>query len=77
MKFSSIILGLLAGLLAPVLVVAIMAAAVVVSLGQNVAAKGARNKSRSTTTHARSSSNAEVIKMPDGRSSIKEFRPAA
>lgn len=77
MKISAIILGLLAGLLAPVLVVALMAAAVIVSLGQKVAIQVARNTRKATSTHTRSSRDTKVIKMPEERSSVKEFRPAA
>ncbi len=77
MNLSATIVGILAALLALVLVGVATAAGALLSLVQTVAAP-ARTASKPTSngTEARSG-DVEVVKMPQGRRSIEEFRSAA
>jgi hypothetical protein len=77
MNFSAIIVGVLAALLAPVLVGVAMAAGALLSLIQGVAAT-ARTASKPTNgTDARSGKGAQVVEMPEGRHGVEGFRSAA
>ena len=70
MNLAAIIVGILAALLAPVMVAVTTAAGVLLNLVQLVPAR-VRTASKPTTN------DAEVVKMPEGSSGVEEFRPAA
>ena len=78
MNLSATIVGILAALLALVLVGVATAAGALLSLVQAVAAPArTASKPTSNSTEARSGKDVEVVKMPQGRRSIEEFRSAA
>jgi len=75
MNMLTIVLGLLVGLVAPILLGGAMAAAKIVSIGRG--ALTMKKAQRKTTTGARvGSSDATVTKMPE-RKPDAEGRPAA
>ena len=77
MNLLAIIVGILAALLAPVVVGVATAAGALLSLVQGVSAP-ARTASKPThRTEARSAKDAEVLKMPEGRRTVEEFCSAA
>jgi len=77
MNISTMILGLLVGLVAPILVVLAMAAAKIVSIGRDALAIKKQGPRKTTTTGARvGSMDAAVRKMPE-RKRDAEVRPAA
>jgi hypothetical protein len=77
MNISTMILGLLVGLVAPILVVLAMAAAKIVSIGRDALAIKKQGPRKTTTTGARvGSMDAAVRKRPE-RKRDAEVRPAA
>ena len=78
MNILTIILGLLVGLVAPILVGVAMAAAKIVSIGRDALTIKNRAPSKTSITGARSvgSTNATVTEMPE-RERDTEIRPAA
>ena len=79
MNLSATIVGILAALLALVLVGVATAAGALLSLVQAVTAPAARTARKPTnnSTEARSGKDVEAMKMPQGRRSVEEFRSAA
>jgi hypothetical protein len=78
---SSVVVGLLAGLLGPMVVALIGAMRALLHLGQGVT-RLARITRKSTSTYARSGTDtAVIVKMPQGRrhrdGGFEESRPAA
>jgi hypothetical protein len=77
MNISTMILGLLVGLAAPILVILAMAAAKIVSIGRDALTIKKKAPRKTTTTGARAgSTDAAVSKMPE-RKRDAEVRPAA
>ena len=78
MNLSAIIVGILAALLAPVLVGVATAAGALLSLVQGVSAMARTASPKSThRIEARSAKDANVVKVPEERRNIEAFRSAA
>jgi uncharacterized membrane protein YeaQ/YmgE (transglycosylase-associated protein family) len=78
MNLSAIFVGILAALLAPVLVGVATAAGALLSLIQGIITATVRTESTSThSTKVRSGKGAKVVKLPEERRSDEEFRSAA
>ena len=77
---SSVVVGLLAGLLGPMVLAVINAMRALLRLGRDVT-RPARTTEKSTSTYARPGTDAAVVvKMPEGRHGgrgLEESRPAA
>ena len=77
MNMLTIVLGLLVGLVAPILVAVTMAAAKIASIGRNALTIKKKAIRKTTTTGARvGGTDATVTKMPE-RQRDAEIRPAA
>jgi acyl-CoA hydrolase len=77
MNMLTIVLGLLVGLVAPILVGVAMAAAKIVSIGRDAFTIKKKALRKTTTTGARAgSTDATVTKMPESKRDA-EIRPAA
>ena len=78
MNLAAIIVGILAALLAPVMVVVAMAAGTLLNLVQLVHARARTARKPATRSDGYSRKNdAEVVKMPEGKDGGEGFRPAA
>ena len=78
MSLLAILVGILAALLAPIVIGISTAAEALLNLVQGVAATArAASKPTHSTDDARSGKDAEVVKMPEGRRGVEEFRSAA
>jgi hypothetical protein len=78
MNFGGIIVGILAALLAPVVIGIAMAGGALLSLVQLIEVKARTARKPSTSPSSRASRNdAEVVKMPERGGRVEEFRPAA
>jgi hypothetical protein len=76
MKHSSIIVGLLVGLLASVLIGAAMAAAAVLAVGRDLVAT-AKTARKSTSTDVRPGRDTEDARLPEEDGALEGLRPAA
>ena len=77
MNMLTIVLGLLVGLVAPILVAVTMAAAKIVSIGRNALTIKKKAPRRTTTNGARCDSMDAAVRKMSERKRDAEVRPAA